>query len=107
MTGLTEHGIRIDRIVAVGGIAQKSPFVMQLLADVTGREISVIDCKQACAMGSVVYATVIAGCYGSVEEAQRALCNFPARRYTPRDERHPLLMQRYERYKAQGGLPQR
>lgn len=58
-------------------------------------------------MGSVVYATVIAGCYGSVEEAQRALCNFPARRYAPRDERHPLLMQRYERYKAQGGLPQR
>ena len=104
---LAANGVAIERLTGIGGISQKSPFVMQLLADVTGREISVIDCKQACAMGSVVYATVIAGCYGSVEEAQRALCNFPARRYTPRDERHPLLMQRYERYKAQGGLPQR
>lgn len=27
----------------------------------------------------------------------------PSRRYTPRAERHPLLMQRYERYKAQEG----
>ena len=104
---LAANGVAIERLTGIGGISQKSPFVMQLLADVTGREISVIDCKQACAMGSVVYATVIAGCYGSVEEAQRALCNFPSRRYTPRAERHPLLMQRYERYKAQGGLPQR
>ena len=104
---LAANGVAIERLAGIGGISQKSPFVMQLLAEVTGREISVIDCKQACAMGSVVYATVIAGCYGSVEEAQRALCNFPSRRYTPRAERHPLLMQRYERYKAQGGLPQR
>ena len=104
---LAANGVAIERLTGIGGISQKSPFVMQLLADVTGREISVIDCKQACAMGSVVYATVIAGCYGSVEEAQRALCNFPSRRYAPREGRHPLLMQRYERYKAQGGLPQR
>lgn len=104
---LAANGVAIERLTGIGGISQKSPFVMQLLADVTGREISVIDCKQACAMGSVVYATVIAGCYGSVEEAQRALCNFPARRYAPREGRHPLLMQRYERYKVQGGLPQR
>ena len=58
-------------------------------------------------MGSVVYATVIAGCYGSVEEAQRALCNFLHGAMRPVMKRHPLLMQRYERYKAQGGLPQR
>ena len=61
---LAANGVAIERLTGIGGISQKSPFVMQLLADVTGREISVIDCKQACAMGSVVYATVIAGCYG-------------------------------------------
>ena len=56
---LAANGVAIERLTGIGGISQKSPFVMQLLADVTGREISVIDCKQACAMGSVVYATVI------------------------------------------------
>lgn len=74
---LAANGVAIERLTGIGGISQKSPFVMQLLADVTGREISVIDCKQACAMGSVVYATVIAGCYGSVEEAQPGALQLP------------------------------
>ena len=68
-----EHGIVIERLVGVGGIAQKSPFVMQLLADVTGMSIDVSDCKQAGAMGAVVYAATVAGLYGSVAEAQQAL----------------------------------
>ena len=104
---LAANGVVIEKLTGIGGISQKSPFVMQLLADVTGRKISVIDCKQACAMGSVVYASIIAGRYGSVEEAQRALCNFPSRVYAPAAERYPLLMQRYERYKALGQTRQR
>lgn len=102
---LEANGVGIYRLTGIGGIAQKSPFVMQLLADVTGREISVIDCKQACAMGSVVFAAVVAGCYVSVEEAQRRLCNFPATLYRPDPERRGLLMRRYQRYKALGNTP--
>lgn len=30
---MRDNGVRIDRLIGVGGIAQKSPFVMQLLAD--------------------------------------------------------------------------
>lgn len=96
---LAVNGVETARLVAIGGIPQKSPFVMQLLADVTGREISVIDCKQACAMGSVVYAAVVAGCYSTVEEAQRALCNFASKSYLPSADRRELLLRRYERYK--------
>lgn len=99
---LAANGVEIDRLTGIGGISQKSPFVMQLLADTTGRAIDVIDCKQACAMGSVVYAAVVAGRYGSVEEAQRALCRFPTRTYKPRATRYALLMERYARYKALG-----
>lgn len=96
----TANGVEIERLVGIGGISQKSPFVMQLLADVTGREITVIDCKQACAMGSVVYAAVIAGCYGTVEEAQRSLCNFASKSYLPAAGRRELLLRRYGRYLA-------
>ena len=48
---MRDNGVRIDRLIGVGGIAQKSPFVMQLLADTTGMRIDVSDCKQAGAMG--------------------------------------------------------
>lgn len=102
---LAGNGVAIDRLTGIGGISQKSPFVMQLLADVTGREISVIDCKQACAMGSVVYASVLAGCYRTVEEAQRGLCNFPTILYRPDTRKSDLLMRRYERYKTLGNNP--
>ena len=64
----------IRELIGVGGIAQKSPFVMQLLADTTGMRIDVSDCKQAGAMGAVVHAATIAGLYPSVTEAQQALC---------------------------------
>ena len=71
---MRDNGVRIDRLIGVGGIAQKSPFVMQLLADTTGMRIDVSDCKQAGAMGAVVHAATIAGLYPSVTEAQQALC---------------------------------
>lgn len=102
---LAANGVAVERLTGIGGIAQKSPFVMQLLSDVTQREIAVIDCKQACAMGSVVYAAFIAGCYISVEEAQRRLCNFPATVYRPRAAKREVLLRRYERYKALGDTP--
>lgn len=97
---LTANGVETERLVGIGGISQKSPFVMQLLADITGREITVIDCKQACAMGSVVYAAVVAGCYGTVGEAQRALCNFASKTYAPTSSRRDMLLRRYERYRT-------
>ena len=38
---MDSRNVAIDELVAVGGVAQKSPFVMQLMADVVQREISV------------------------------------------------------------------
>lgn len=49
---LEKNGVEIDRLVGIGGISQKSPFVMQMLADVMNREVIVAGCRQACAMGA-------------------------------------------------------
>ena len=83
VTGLTEHGIRIDRIVAVGGIAQKSPFVMQTLSDVLQRPITVSPVSQTCALGAAIYASVGAGLYANVEQAQAAICRPCRTSYQP------------------------
>ena len=97
----------IDRLIGVGGIAQKSPFVMQLLADTTGMRIDVSDCKQAGAMGAVVHAATIAGLYPSVTEAQQALCAPASRSYVPDVSRQAVLNERYARYRAVGAFTER
>ena len=98
VTGLTEHGIRIDRIVAVGGIAQKSPFVMQTLSDVLQRPITVSPVSQTCALGAAIYASVGAGLYASVEQAQAAICRPCRTIYQPDPAAAAYHAQKYQRY---------
>ena len=102
---MRDNGVRIDRLIGVGGIAQKSPFVMQLLADTTGMRIDVSDCKLAGAMGAVVHAATIAGLYPSVTEAQQALCAPASRSYVPDVSRQAVLNERYARYRAVAPSP--
>ena len=94
-----DGGIRIDKMIAVGGIAKKSPFVMQTLCDVLGAPIEVSECSDACAMGAAIHAAVAAGFYPSVLSAEDALCPGACATYTPDKERHEYYLGRYERYK--------
>ncbi|MDO4547903.1 MAG: ribulokinase [Clostridia bacterium] len=64
------EGISPDDIIAVGGIAHKSPLLMQALADALGKNVSVLATKQACARGAAMYAAVAAGLYENLEKAQ-------------------------------------
>ena len=94
------RNVAIDELVAVGGVAQKSPFVMQLMADVVQREISVSATKNAGAMGAAIHAAVASGLYPNVRAAQEAMCPPVISTYKPTADkaRIDLLMKRYERY---------
>lgn len=94
---LTE-GLRIDRIIAVGGIAQKSPFVMQTLADVLNRSISVSASTQACAKGAAMYAAVAAGVFRTLPEAQTAMREGFLAVYAPEKERVERYNVLYKKY---------
>lgn len=98
--GLTEHGLHVRRIVAVGGIAQKSPFVMQTLSDVLQRTIAVNPVSQTCALGAAIYAGVGAGIYESVEAAQKSLCRPCEVIYQPDPSTAAYHEQKYQRYCA-------
>lgn len=69
LCGFEDAGVRIDCVRAVGGIPRKSEYIMQMLADMTGRKVVVMDTEQACALGAAVYAAVGSGCYESVQNA--------------------------------------
>ena len=96
------EGVRTERVVALGGIAQKSPFVMQVTADVLNVPIQVVASEQACALGAAMFAAVAAGLYPRVTEAQERIGSGFSRTYTPDPQRARAYQGLYERYLALG-----
>lgn len=97
---LEANGVPTDHLVACGGIAQKSPFVMQVIADVLGHRMEVSDSKDSCALGAAVHAAVAAGLYPDVPSAQRGICPPVCAVYEPDMEKHAVYMKRYALYQA-------
>lgn len=58
---IEEYGGPVRQIVCAGGIAEKNPMLMQIYADVTGREMRISGSSQACALGAAMAAAVVAG----------------------------------------------
>jgi len=96
------EGVRAERVVALGGIAQKSPFVMQVTADVLNVPIQVVASEQACALGAAMFAAVAAGLYPGVTEAQERIGSGFSRTYTPDPQRARAYQGLYKRYLALG-----
>jgi L-ribulokinase len=67
------EGVRIDGVIAVGGVAKKNPFVMQIVADVLNMPIKVASSDQTCALGSAMAASVVAGVHKDISAAQNAM----------------------------------
>ncbi|MCF0174441.1 MAG: ribulokinase [Bacteroidales bacterium] len=94
----TSNGIPVESLIGVGGISQKSPFLMQLMADTIGLPLSVVSANEGCVLGSVIHAAVVAGVYPDIFAAQNALSSPIAKTYCPRAERKAILDLRYARY---------
>lgn len=96
-----DEGIPIEGIIALGGVAKKSPFIMQVVADVINKPILVAKSEQACALGSAMAAAVVGGLYPTVLEAQKAMGNGFETEYHPipgNAEKYKLLYEQYSQY---------
>ena len=94
------EGIPIEGIIALGGVAKKSPFVMQVVADVINKPILVARSEQACALGSAMCAAVVGGLYSSVSEAQQAMGSGFETEFIPNPvnaKKYELLYEKYSR----------
>ena len=96
------QGIKIDQVIGIGGIALKSPFVMQTLSDVLNMPIKVCKTDQACALGAAMFAATAAGVYNKVEDAQREMNSGFAFEYQPDPERAAQYQELYQQYIALG-----
>jgi L-ribulokinase len=101
-----EEGIGIEEIHAVGGVARKSPLVMQILADVLNREIRVLKIDQAVALGAAMFAAVVAGLYPDIPAAQTAMASPVERIHRPDPERAGAYQGLYARYRSLGAFEQ-
>ena len=101
------HGVPVSEIVATGGISRKSPFIMQMCADVFGRPVKVASCDQTCALGSAIFAAVAAGAFRDVPEAMGRLASGSDREYRPDPSATAVYSGLYEQYRALGEIRDR
>lgn len=98
------EGMRIDRVLAVGGVAKKNPFVMQIVADVLNMPVSVAASDQTCALGSAMAASVAAGIHIDIPSAQKAMGAGFEKDYHPNPERAEKYEKLFSVYRKLGSF---
>jgi L-ribulokinase len=98
------EGVRIDGVIAIGGVAKKNPFVMQIVADVLNMPIKVASSDQTCALGSAMAASVVAGIHKDISEAQKAMGGGFEKEYRPNPARAKKYKTLFRKYKKLGSL---
>jgi L-ribulokinase len=101
---IREYGVKVSRIVCSGGIAEKNPLLMQIYADVIGCPMLVAGSSQACALGSAVSASVIAGVsaggHPDFKTAQKAMTSLRDVRYESNDAANAVYDRLYKLYRT-------
>ncbi|HQN92727.1 MAG TPA: ribulokinase [Prolixibacteraceae bacterium] len=99
-----ENGIEIKQVVGIGGVAKKSSFVMQTLADVMNMPIKVARAEQCVALGAAMFAAVASGLYPTVEEAQKAMGQGFEKTYYPIQHNVEVYEKLYREYQRVGSI---
>jgi L-ribulokinase len=100
----TENGIEIKSVVGIGGVAKKSAFVMQTMADVLNMPIKVARAEQCVALGAAMFAAVASGIYKNVGEAQKAMGQGFEKTYEPNAQNATIYAELYKEYCRVGSL---
>jgi len=92
------EGVEIREVHAMGGVAKKSPFVMQILADILDMPVKIVRSEQTCALGAAMFAAVCAGIYRNIEEAQKNMGSGMENEFVPIEEHVKIYQKLYEKY---------
>lgn len=102
-----QEGVPINEVIALGGVAKKSAYAMQVLADVMNRPIKIVNSENACALGAAMFAAVAAGVYKDIAAAQEAMSSGFETVWHPRAENVPYYAKRYARFKELGAFTEK
>jgi len=98
------QGIPVKGLIGVGGVARKSPFIMQMMADVMNRPIRIHKSEQTCAAGAAMFAATVAGIYPTVEDAMQAMGQGFDKEYFPDPAKAIIYEKRYRQYQQLGNF---
>lgn len=93
------EGVPVEGIIGIGGVAKKSAYIMQMMADVLGMPIRIHPFEHTCALGAAMFAATAAGIYSKVEDAMTAMGGAFEKTYYPNPDRVALYEARYAKYK--------
>lgn len=98
---IENFGVKINDVVNCGGLAVKSPMLMQIYADITNRPMKISKSEQTPALGASIFAAVAAGKenggYDSIEEAQKSMTSI-VKEYQPIEENNKSYKKLYSLY---------
>ncbi|OGO28482.1 MAG: ribulokinase [Chloroflexi bacterium RBG_16_52_11] len=97
-----KSGVPVNELVACGGLPDKNKLLMQIYADVTGREIKVTASGQSSALGSAMFGAVAAGSaaggYDTIFEAAQHMAGVKDEVYHPIPENQVIYNRLYAEY---------
>ena len=95
---LEKHGVKVEKVVNCGGIAEKNATLMQIYADVLNRPMLVSRSSQTCALGAAISAAVAAGIYDSFAAAQASMTGLKDIVYHPNAQEHAIYARLFALY---------
>ncbi|PZX53068.1 L-ribulokinase [Algoriphagus ratkowskyi] len=97
-----EEGLQIEEVIAIGGVANKSKLVMQIMADILDRSIKITASTQTPALGAAIYAAVACGEFPTMEEASKAMAPGFDQVYEPNFSNKEFYDKKYKAYQKLG-----
>ena len=99
---MIDEGVPVKGLIGIGGVAKKSAFIMQMMADIIGMPIKIHQHTHTCALGAAMFASVVAELHNDVEEAMAAMGGGFDVVYEPNAELSEVYAKRYKQYKGLG-----
>ena len=97
-----EQGVPVKGIIGIGGVAKKSSYIMQMMADVLEMPIRIHRFEHTCALGAAMFAAVAAGIYPTIEDAMAAMGTGFEKEYKPNVKKQKMYRMQYQQYLGLG-----
>lgn len=94
------ENVQVKGLIGLGGVAKKSPYIMQVMADVMNMPIRIHKSEQTCAAGAAMFAATAAGIYPKVEDAMNAMGQGFDAIYKPNRDLVGVYSKRYKKYQT-------